>query len=306
MLTLHRLLVPDDRSPCTARAHAHALPLAQRIGAEVHLVHAVVPVDTPTDIPAELSETPEGLSLVEVLAHGDSVAEALVGYAEIRDIDLIVMGTHGRRGLAHLTVGSVAERVVRLAPCPVLTIHADEGPPAPGAFGHLLVPFDFSGHAEVALRHAAALAEAFGARLDLLHAVEPSALPEAYDFGLLWGHNVPDLLAHSRVALHRIAEAHLDPEHRGDVLVETNTPAAAILDAAEERRPDLIIMTTHGRTGLKRFALGSVAEKVVQYATCPVLTVKSFGKSLVPEAPPASTASDLGPADVGVPLTPQS
>jgi nucleotide-binding universal stress UspA family protein len=285
MLALRRLLVPYDRGPCTAAALGYAFPLAERFGAEVHLVHVETPAAALDDDPAvTLEEPPPSLALVRTTVDAEDVVGGLLRYVAGRDVDLVVMGTHGRHGLAHVFLGSVAERVVREAPCPVLTVHAGAEAGAPGRLRRLLVPLDFSERAEAALRHAAALADAFDARVDLLHAVDPHVVPDTYGLGLLWAEALPDLVGRSEGALRRVAERLLGPGRLGEVLVVVDAPAGAILDAAERLGTDLVVMATHGQTGLKRFALGSVAERVTRYAACPVFTVKSFGKSLVPEA----------------------
>lgn len=285
MLDLQRILVPTDGGPCAAHAYAYALPLAA--GAELHLVHGDVPTDKIDDDPTvPLPASPSDLRLVEATASGNSVAEALLGYAEREDVDLIVMGTHGRSGLAHLFLGSVAERVVREATCPVLTVRADRNTdtvPEAKPVRRILAPVDFSERAEVALKHAVALAERYDATVDVLHAVDVPALPDLYDVGIIAV--TPDLVERSRTALAGLVEQVIPEAYRGQVVVQVDTPVAAILDVARDQDTDLIVMATHGLRGLKRFTLGSVAERVVQRAPCPVFTVKSFGKSLLTEEP---------------------
>lgn len=296
MLTLRRLLVANDRGPCTARAYRHALRIAAHTGAEVHLVHVHAPTDALYDEPeVVLSSPPPEVRLHEATVSGDSVFEALLDYLHLHDIDLAVVGTHGRRGLTHLIFGSVAERLVREGPCPVLTVRACDDEPATGLARRILVPHDFSERADVALAHAAAVADLYDARVDLLHAVEPVDLPEAYGLGLVWDPGVPDLVTRSREALERLAGEHLGPARTGEVIVATGPPEAVILEAAEARRPVLIVMATHGRTGLQRFALGSVAERVVRYVDCPVLVVKSFGQSFLSDANASGAAEAIAP-----------
>jgi nucleotide-binding universal stress UspA family protein len=101
-------------------------------------------------------------------------------YAKDNDVDLIVMGTHGRRGLGHLSLGSVAEEVVRMAPCSVLTIREREEPMPPEAAKQLLVPVDFSEFSKRALASAKKVAAAYHARLQLLHVIEEVINPALY------------------------------------------------------------------------------------------------------------------------------
>jgi nucleotide-binding universal stress UspA family protein len=279
MLTLRRILVPADCGPCGAAAYHRALPLARRFGAELHLVHVQCPQDAVDDDPVVfLPPFPADVHVVEAEVTGESVAAALVDYAWDHDVSLAVVGTHGRRGFAHLFLGSVAELVVREAPCPVLTVHADA---EDHAVRRVLVPVDFSGRSDDAVRYARALADLSGARVDLLHAVDTGFEPDVYGVGMLWHEALPSIVERCRAAMAETAEALLG-ERAGDLHVEVASPAAAVLHAVERLGADLVVMATHGRTGLKRFALGSVAEKVVQHAPCPVLVVKPFGRNLLP------------------------
>lgn len=149
MVQIKRILLPTDFSPCSTQATKYAFHLAAQLGAELHLLHviedlrAVVPdyyygaVEWPKDL-LEQMETGalQGLEkLVE--AHGDAQQrpvlavrqgrprEAIVLYAEEHKMDLVVIGSHGRSGVGRFLMGSVAERVVRHAPCPVLTVRPD-------------------------------------------------------------------------------------------------------------------------------------------------------------------------------------
>jgi nucleotide-binding universal stress UspA family protein len=290
MLTIRRILVPADCGPCGAAAYHRALPLARRVGAELHLVHASIPQDAVDDDPVVfLPPYPDDVRVVEADVRGQAVAGALVDYAWDHDADLAVVGTHGRRGFAHLFLGSVAEHVVREAPCPVLTVHADA---EDASVRRILVPVDFSGRSDDAVRYARELADLYGAKVDLLHAVDTGFEPDVYGVGLLWHEAVPDIVERCRVAMAETAEDLLGA-CAGEAYVELDSPSAAVLHAVEQRGVDLVVMATHGRTGLKRFALGSVAERVVQHAPCPVFVVKPFGKTLLPK----STAQAAGLAD---------
>ena len=288
MLKLRRILVANDRRACAARAYAHALRLAERFGAEIHLVEADVPHDRVYDEPeVDLPRPPSDLHVEWATMRGDAVAAVLLDYAEANDIDLIVMGTHGQRGLGHFFLGSTAERVVRETRCPVLTVRVDSGAALaedhPSRIHRILVPIDFSDRSEETLRYAFELADVWDAEVDVLHALNVPTTPDIYGLGEeTWSITVPDLVERSREALKRAVRNATGDAHLGEVIVEVDTPAAAILDAAERLGTDLIVIATHGLTGLERFALGSVTERVVRRAACPVFTVKSFGRSLLP------------------------
>jgi nucleotide-binding universal stress UspA family protein len=156
-MVLKKILVPTDFGPASAVALQHGRDLASSFGATLHVLHAVGDLVTmatmpPTYVPdlvqsqkereadarARLrkmlaADAPE-TRRAEVVVSSASPASAIVTYAETHGIDLIVMGTHGRNAISHLLLGSVTEKVVRSAPCPVLTVrHAERDRPAPGA-----------------------------------------------------------------------------------------------------------------------------------------------------------------------------
>ena len=145
MISIRRILFPTDFSEAAAKAQAYATALADRFGAELHLLHVVVPPTIPFPDSAtswtmpesglksqiEVAEKvfsqksadwPEELHLVTKVVTGFAVDE-IVQYAEEQEIDLIVVGTHGLTGISHLLIGSVAEKLVRVSTCPVLTVH---------------------------------------------------------------------------------------------------------------------------------------------------------------------------------------
>ncbi len=143
MITLERILLPTDFSECSARARSYACELARRFTAEVHLLHVASPITVPGyvgPLPEELLRAEENArreldewddpsfeqakAVVRSVLTGTPFVE-IVRYARERNVDLIVMGTHGRSGLTQALIGSVAEKVVRKAPCPVLTVRPE-------------------------------------------------------------------------------------------------------------------------------------------------------------------------------------
>jgi nucleotide-binding universal stress UspA family protein len=212
-------------------------------------------------------------------------AEVILRTAGEVNADMIALGTHGRTGLRRVLAGSVAEAVLRRAPCPVLALSPRERPGG-GRVRSILHPTDFSARAEAALRAARALARDLGARLILLHVMPvevvvygtipvPLDVPAVNDSleSLRNGVDGPDLKypVETRLA-------------QGDA-------AAVILRVAEEAGCGMIVMGTHGRTGLGRLLMGSAAESVLRAATCPVLVVKAPHREPVP--PPGQTAEPV-------------
>jgi nucleotide-binding universal stress UspA family protein len=216
-----------------------------------------------------------------------SAAGGILRYAAEHDADVIVMGTHGRRGVQRLLIGSVAEEVVRRAECPVFTIRssdedpdADEPVPRDVSVGRILVPVDLSEHTDALVAHAQEVALAYDASIELLHVVERVALPPAYGLEPL-ALDSTDVKERAREDLDRRADELSEDGIEVFVTVRTGYPSEVILESAADGDVDLVMVATHGFSGVKRLLLGSVAERVVRRVECPVLTVKSYGKSLV-------------------------
>lgn len=306
MLQIDTIVLPTDFSRCAEQALDHALFLARPHGAALHLFHVVeLPALSLPHVREDAyveqkkaaqgnmnalldARDTEGLQIEQVVLPGPTATPAaplILEYTREHDVDLIVIGTHGRRGVRHLLMGSVAEEVVREAPVPVLAVREQEASSRPHPIERILVPLDFSAHSERALAYAKELAAPYRARLVLLHVLHVPPLPGIHGlasdpgYGLLqemepWAHE-------------RMQEAVASVKHTGlgvEYDIVQGHPALQILDLAEESGADLIVLASHGRTGLDRFMMGSVAAHVVRAAPCPVFVVKSFGKDLTQRA----------------------
>ena len=280
MLTIRHILFPTDYSPCADRAFGHAVFLAERHGARLHVFH-VAPVDGPEATPPTYP-VPDSVERVDVSERSRSVPAPILAYAEA--VDLVVMGTHGRRGLRRVAVGSTTEQVMRHAECPVLAVGPGAAQTAPSEIRRILVPVDFSDSSGPALAVADELAALYGARVDALHAAFVPDLPDVYEFGLLFDGSYPDVVARAGDALRSLVGRFVSAEHRGEVVVRVGPPAPTILAEAEALGAGLLVMPTHGRTGLERLAFGSVAEGVLRRAPCPVLALTSYGRIPLPAA----------------------
>lgn len=303
-LNIDTILFPTDFSNVAEGAFAHAAHLALRYHATIHVFNVEAPdsADTPNPmdfLPGEPADeapgdgeavqrvnvqtaTQERGTVPVIYAQTDSAspADAIVDYATEEEIDLVVMGTHGRKGVDRLLSGSVSEQVVRTAPCPVFTVMPSDEPSGVPTIARVLAPVDLSDQSETVMKHAAALSDAYAAPLDLLHVVEEAAYPNAYGLDPLTP-SLPNVQDRAREALETLAgelELRTDPVN---IHVLAGHAARDIVEFADKHEADLIVMATHGRTGLKRFLIGSVAEKVVRRAPCPVFTLKTFGKSLL-------------------------
>ena len=303
---LNRILFPHDFSECAGQAFTHAIYFAEKYDAELHLLHVVTlfedaPQVNEKNFPDKgtiqkrleeisaskmkgLKEKHESENLKIVVSVKRAVSEApeILDYASEKDVDLIVMGTHGRRGIGHLFLGSVAEEVVRLSNVPVFTIKEEEKPKPIKNWEKILVPIDFSEHSNTALAHAKAIAESYEAGLQLLHVIEEPVHP-ALSLG---GKSsifdiVPDLKADCKKRIEKMMKETKGPEVKSEIFIIEGTASSDIIRFANETNSDLIVIATHGLTGIEHLLMGSVTEKVVRMASCPVFTVKSFGKHLV-------------------------
>lgn len=192
----------------------------------------------------------------------DDPAEAILGYADEVGAGLLCLGTHARRGLRRLVLGSVAERVVRESPAPVLTVRRGVGGWGEQGLARILVPVDLSGMMPPALAWSARVAAAAGAALRVVHVVESPA-----------GAAATGRRQRIYAAYHEHTRPEARPDERPEVEILAGDPAGRICGCADEEGADLIVTATHGRSGPARLVLGSVTEAVVRRAPCPVLTV---------------------------------
>jgi nucleotide-binding universal stress UspA family protein len=298
MLRIQHILFPTDRSAWSEVVFAHAARIAQRHGATLHVLTVTVgaggeegtlvtaPSGVSDGFAARLHKAAAdavGFDVVHASLTAPSVPRGVLDYTKNVDADLIVMATHGRRGVDHALIGSIAEAVVRRAPCPVLTVRPTAEHTETGT-QRILVPVDLSVHARRALAHAHEIAEESGAEIHLLHVAQ--SFP---DYGSVEAPPGSETLSEAErreleTALAEIAGEVLGDDRPVTLHVEAGlgNPAVLVLDLAERLDADLIVLGSHGRSGIRRFWLGSVTEKVVQLAPCPVFTVKVFGKSLLP------------------------
>jgi nucleotide-binding universal stress UspA family protein len=294
MIPFRTILVAADFSERSREAFRVACALAREDKTRIYVLHVVVPNDVP-EAPANFGEqtipshpvqrdqgyheslkeqmravyTPDHALDVEYhTREGDTVEVILRKSEEIR-CDLIVMGTHGRTGLDRLLTGSIAEAVLRRARCPVLALRSPEHPRGAEPIQVILHPTDFSDASESALQVARSLARDHAARLVVLH-VAPSEILIDRAVGVTMDPR------DYRDALEAIRGRLEGPDLKYPVEIRQGRgdTAAEILQAAEALGCGLIAMGTHGRTGLGRLLMGSVAEAVLRQARCPVLAVK--------------------------------
>ena len=283
-----RILFPTDGSETAAAAFEYALEIAATHDSTLHALHVVdLPFDTPSRIRDELAETleREGEEIVEETAERASerevsvvtevregvAHEAIVEYARDRDVDLLVVPTHGRDGIERFLVGSVTERVVNTAPVPVLAVTPDEHEAFTYPCEDVLVPTDGSAGADRALEEGIALAKAVDARLHLLHVVEPTALGGEGDQGEA-DERVEDRANEILAEASEVAErASVDSVTRS---IAHGRPYREIRSFVEEAGIDVIALGVHGETDFSRYALGGVSAKLLRTSPVPLLMVR--------------------------------
>lgn len=302
MIEIRRILCPVDFSDPSLRALQHASTLAVWYQSPLTAVYVdtALPIDDSAEVgafavaPTAVLEAARSTRVVDDLhgfvarvadgrhvdvevEEGRDVPDAIVRRAVTLGADLIVMGTHGRAGMHRWFVGSVAERVLRTAPCPVMVVPPhDEVPTSTVAFKHIVAAVDFSESSLAALQWALSLAKEADAHLWLLHTIEVP--PELRVSAVVTDEEIDKLNASARAdALSRLRA--LIPEQAvGFCSIETATTtgeaAHAILKFAYEHEADLIVMGAQGHGALDRFIFGSKTRDVIGGASCPVLTVR--------------------------------
>ncbi|MFC6757556.1 MULTISPECIES: universal stress protein [Haloarcula] len=288
------ILVPTDGSDHADRAADHAALLAGAFDATVHLL-TVVDIEAAAgpfsaggvdDDYIEQRTASERDALEERAAKVDGdvetavttgkPSEGILEYVRDTDVDLVVMGTHGRSGLRRYLTGSVAERVLRLSPVPVLTVRATDASEVGNGYGDILVPTDGSGRAAAAVGHAVAVADAFGSTVHAVSVVNVGDIATGAEVSVPAG-LLEELEAAATDATESIATEAAAAGVEAVTAVRTGRPKHDLLEYVADHDVDLVVMGTHGRTGLDRVLLGSTAEALVRRAEVPVLTVSEGG-----------------------------
>ncbi|NUM54023.1 MAG: universal stress protein [Candidatus Hydrogenedentes bacterium] len=296
------ILVPTDFSTYANYALKYAVALAKQFGATLHFAHVLdraalagvrgnemwlgeseshAVMDSMREHAAsrmahlkQIADD-EGVRSQEHVRLGNPTQEILE-IAEQTDSTLIVIATHGRSGVEHLVFGSVAEKIVRQSPVPVLSVKHPEHEFVKEydlslELKRILFPTDFSPFSDKGLPFAKSLAKEFDATLVIFHATEvPVVLPEAMpDAAIQLG---PQLEDESRALVKKMCDDITGVTVEGEVRV--GSAFREISAYAESTNVDLIVIPTHGRSGLGHVLFGSVAEKVVRVARCPVMTIR--------------------------------
>ena len=294
-----RIIHPSDFSRASRPAFRKALGLARDGRAQLTIMHVLPVLPMLPDIYVAATTYNEllqgqrvaaqkeldrlvreakaaGIRTQGLLVDVGVAAERITRLAKSRRADLIVMGTHGRTGVRRALMGSVAARVLTMAPCPVLTVSRMRGRDRGAAMiRRILSASDFSPASRPAFAKAVDLARATRAELTVAHVLTPP-LPVLID-----GSMSPQAWRAMNTAARRDGQRQLEglvsrakrAGVRARALLLEGVAAERIVRAATSRHADMIVMGTHGRTGFARLLAGSVANRVISQARCPVLTI---------------------------------
>jgi nucleotide-binding universal stress UspA family protein len=323
MLTIRRILLPTDFSAAAADAERRARALARLFDAELHVLHVTRGKEL-SELPTRLADEedaaadrlsdhvtgwlgiddrqasgpPRGGRVVRAIRRARSPADGIRSYAEEADVDLIVVGTHGNGAARGPLLGSVADRLLRTATRPVVTVRpdveTDDPQPtdlAPDPDRLIVVPIDFSEPTRTLIAHAKHWAATFHAQVDFVHVIEEPSLPSFYgldDFRA----GLPERAVEARDRLETAIAETEGPDVYTTPHVLTGDVATRIVEYAEAQNARLILTATHGRSGLRRYVLGGVTDRVIRTAPCPVCALKSYGRSLVPAPAPPQSPDD--------------
>jgi CPA2 family monovalent cation:H+ antiporter-2 len=297
VLAIRRILCPVDFSDASRHALDHAVAIAEWYGSSVAALHISTPVvvleppptlvafpnvttatrDDMRALEARLREwlEPAGGRVTDVLIDdGYNVSAHILERAVSLPADLLVMGTHGRSGFDRAVLGSVAEKVMRKAACPVMTVPPPVVRAAKPPYKRLLCPIDFSPSSIAALQFACSIAKESDAQLTLMHVFESPVDEDSP----VQQFDAPEFRPQRMEAAARRLDGLISEDVRTWAQPKTDVsygkPYRRILAVAEKQDADLIVMGVHGRSPFDVLLMGSTTNQVVRRASCPVLTLK--------------------------------
>jgi nucleotide-binding universal stress UspA family protein len=297
VIDFEHVLCPIDFSDTSVRALVTAAAFASAHGARLSVLHVVPVFDESMRSYIRTGQSDHGpyavRAVVEatmrrfveqagaaapdpaLLAEEGPVGETIVSRAASLGADLLVMGTHGSRGFNRLLLGSVTEKVLRTAPCAVLTVSPASTIPPTATFRNILCPIDFSPSASKALGLALQLARQSGGSVTVLHAIEfmdDEEPCEHVDIDVRTYRR--HLLEHARQRVHAEVAGRPGEPCEIDEVVAINRAYREILQRAAASPIDLIVMGAQGHGGIELMLYGSNTQNVVRRAVCPVLVVR--------------------------------
>ena len=296
VITVESILVPLDFSPHSMEALQCAIPIAKRFGASVHLVHVSQGEEALELVGAGhlMRQTAGSMDFLreQLLEHGKQVAgfwpedchvrtgepyQEICTLADEIDASLIVLGTRGLTGLKRILLGSTAEQVARFAARPVLVVRIRRSnKPKRFVLRKILAPIDFSRCSLAGAMYAALLAKTFDAKLSLLHVFAGVMPPAAGKAQSRASRKINAIdLENARLDMEAFTELDFVRDAKRDIEICGGDAVDEICRKASDSDVHLVVISTHGRSGLNRMLLGSVAEHVLRCAECPVMVVPS-------------------------------
>ncbi|QLD89584.1 universal stress protein [Natronomonas salina] len=292
---IESILVPTDGSESASRAASRAIDLAATLGADLHALSVVDVREVEPSLALPESTNPEKLEEIYVEdaeAAVESTAEraagqlstrvttsvewgipfrAITGYVEDKDVDLVVMGTHGRTGLDRVLLGSVAEKTLRASSVPVLLVPKDAHSKAirEESYENILLPTDGSEGSEKAIDLAVFLGSVYGATIHTVYGIDSDRLSNDVAKSEILG----GLEDFGRDAVEKVRKRARTAGVSVAGTVGSGAPEELILEYTSNHGIDLIVMGTHGRSGIERYLIGSTTEEVVRHADVPVCGV---------------------------------
>lgn len=287
-----KILVPVDFSSFSSYATDFAAFLAQEYKADITLYHVVVMFETEVEEEEHIKNIEDivkhkilssnslldekkreidvnNFEIHSIVERGVNAANSILEYINTHNYDLVIIGTHGRSGIKNWIYGSVTEKVVRLAKVPVITLH---NMPRSHQIKNILVPIDFSDNSKSGIKSARRIAKRFNSQINYIHIIEQQLHPSFHVIGIesILTLN-PDL---KDISLRKLKDFCFKEDETASYYVIEGTPHRDIADYAKEINCDLIVMSTHGYTGLDHILIGSTAERVIRIAPCPVFITK--------------------------------
>ena len=302
MIEIRRILCPVDFSDYSRRALDHAIAIARWYESTVTGLHVFSPAPVAAWGPGPVvfepivltavdrerlladtkkfieAETAPGVAIEAVVREGNTAAE-IVNQATNMSADLLVIGTHGRSGFERLLLGSVTEKVLRQARCPVLTVPRrlpDAVPSGPVLFKRILCAVDFSESSMNALKYALSLAQEADGGLTVVHVLGAEFVGQAgigeehVSLGVLQRQHEEE----ARELLEKTVPEGTATYCHADTMLVRGKPWREILRIASDRQAELIVMGVQGRGAADLMFFGSTTQHVVREATCPVLTLR--------------------------------
>jgi nucleotide-binding universal stress UspA family protein len=299
MTPINRILYATDLSATSEPAWDEARRLGRLFNAEILVLYVVAP---PVVLPVEGYFPPDLYEEVlrDARRHAEKALDRLLGsiagsglkvrlrleegpaasrileVARQEAAHLLVVGTHSRTGLRRAILGSVADRMIRQATCPVLTVRTRPESAPRREIRRICYATDFSPTARAAWPWVAAIASAAGAEVDLVHVTFEPVVDHHMPTEAI-GRMAQLLQEQGQMEVERFLERSTLPRERIHVHLSPGVPGEQIVHRAQERAADLIVMGTHGWSGVVRWMLGSVAQFVIQTGPCPVLTIAPAG-----------------------------